>query len=80
MADAETLALLQHIKDIGERTEQKLDQHIAKDETLAREFTLPLWNNYQQQKGAGRLLGVLYTLIGGGVVAAIDFFYKGHTP
>ena len=53
MADEKEIkALLNHIKDIGERTEKKLDEHITRDEKISNDFMLPLWNNYQQRKGA----------------------------
>lgn len=51
MSDPETLALLGHIRDIGERTERKLDNHIERDEKISNEFVLPVWNDYQQRKG-----------------------------
>lgn len=76
MADAETKALLEHIKDIGERTEEKLDQHIERDERINKEFVLPMWNHYQQQKGMVKVAAVLYTAIGGAIVAVIDYFTK----
>lgn len=53
MADPETIALLSHIKDIGERTERKLDDHVARDEQINKEFVLPIWNDFQQRQGAG---------------------------
>ena len=46
------MAMLEHIKDIGERTEKKLDDHILRDEKITEDFTLPLWNAYQRRKGA----------------------------
>lgn len=76
MADAEIMAILDHIKDIGERTEKKLDEHIERDETTNKEFLLPLWNAHQQGKGARKLAAVLYTAIGGSAVGLIDFLLK----
>ncbi len=78
MADAEILAMLDHIKDIGERTEKKLDEHITRDENLTKEFVRPLWEEAQQRKGAAKLAAVLYTMVGGSIVGMIDFFTKGH--
>lgn len=82
MADAETKALLEHIRDIGERTEQKLDAHISRDEMINKEFVLPLWNNYQQQKGIGRIVTALWVLLGGGITAAVEYWAQsgGHHP
>jgi len=76
MADGEVLALLDHIKDIGERTEKKLDAHIQRDEQTNKEFLLPLWESHQQRKGAAKLAATLYTIIGGAIVGAIDFIAK----
>jgi hypothetical protein len=59
MADAEVLALLDHIKDVGERTEKKLDAHIERDENVNRNFVLPLWNHHQKQLGAEEAEGKL---------------------
>lgn len=77
MADAEVLALLDHIKDIGERTERKLDAHITRDEQTDREFLLPLWNAYQRRIGAQALLGALY-MVGSGVVALVVTWATGR--
>lgn len=76
MPDAEIIALLDHIKDIGERTEDKLDQHIERDEKTNKEFLLPLWEDHQQRKGAAKLAAALYTIIGGLVVGVADLFIK----
>lgn len=51
MADGETIALLNHIKDVGERVEEKLDDHIERDEKVTKEFVLPMWNDYQRRQG-----------------------------
>lgn len=76
MPDAEIIALLDHIKDIGERTEEKLDQHIERDEKTNKEFLLPLWEAHQQRKGAAKLAAALYTVVGGLIVGAMDLFVK----
>ena len=65
MADAAVLALLDHIKDIGERTEKKLDQHIERDEKRDEDFLLPLWNAHQQSLGRKTLWIFLMTAISG---------------
>lgn len=78
MADAEIIALLDHIKDIGERTEKKLDSHIGRDEAITKEFVLPLWNESQQRQGAAKLAAVIYTMIGGTIIAVLDYLAKPH--
>ena len=78
MADAEIIALLDHIKDIGERTEKKLDEHIDRDESIVREFVRPLWEESQRRLGAAKLAAVLYTVIGGAIVAVMDYLTKPH--
>jgi hypothetical protein len=76
MADGETLALLEHIRDIGERTENKLDQHIARDEKTNNDFLLPLWNAYQRRIGARAVAVAFYSVISGSVALAVSWFHK----
>lgn len=79
MADAEILALLDHIKDIGERTEKKLDDHILRDETITKEFVLPLWNESQQRQGAAKLGATIYAICGGCFVAVVDYLARKNS-
>jgi hypothetical protein len=76
MADAEIIALLDHIKDIGGRTEKKLDEHIDHYEKTNKEFLLPLWNAHQQRIGSRALLVILCSIVSVGVTAAIDWVHK----
>ncbi len=73
MADAEIKALLNHIKDIGERTEKKLDEHIVRDEQISKDFILPLWNSYQQRKGALAASVAFYGGLSAGVSLLISW-------
>ena len=78
MADGEVLALLDHIKDIGERTENKLDQHIERDERTNKDFLLPLWEAHQQRKGAAKLGAVMYGGLSAVVAMAVSWFASKH--
>jgi len=78
MADGEVLALLDHIKDIGERTEKKLDAHIERDERTNKEFLLPLWEAHQQRKGAAKMAGALYAGISGIVALGVSWIVGQH--
>ena len=77
MADAEVIALLAHIRDTGERTEKKLDEHILRDESISKDFVLPLWNESQQRKGARAIAGAAYAVISGVVALAVSAFTQG---
>lgn len=63
-----------------EEDRQAFAAHTAKDEKTNAEFLLPLWNESQQRKGAGKLAALLYTTIGGAFVALTDFIIKGNHP
>lgn len=76
MADGEVLALLDHIKDIGERTEKKLDQHIERDESTNKDFLLPLWEAHQRRIGARALVIALCSAVSAGAALAVDWIKK----
>lgn len=78
MADGEVLALLDHIKDIGERTEKKLDAHIERDEHTNKDFLLPLWEAHQQRKGAAKLGAVIYGGLSAGIALLVSWFASKH--
>lgn len=74
MADAEIMALLDHIKDVGERVEKKLDEHIERDESISKDFLLPLWNAHQQRQGAATMAAVLYGMLSGIIALVVTWF------
>lgn len=53
-----------------------LENHITDDKKIHRDFLLPLWEQHQQRKGAAKLVGLLYTVLGGLIVGAIDLLSK----
>jgi len=77
MSESQILAMLDHIKDVGERTEKKLDDHIIRDENITKEFIRPLWEESQQRKGAAKLAAVLYATISGVVALGVSVM-MGH--
>ncbi len=79
------LDLLTEIHTDVKYIKEKLTSHIADDEKAqAREQSIkekvlyPLWEAHQQRKGAAKLAGMLYTIVGGAIVGTIDFLTKGH--
>ncbi len=75
MADAEILALLDHIKDVGERVERKLDDHIQRDENVNQNFVLPLWNAYQRRQGATAVSIAFYTVLSGATATLVAWWH-----
>lgn len=57
-----------------------LEDHIERDDKIAQDYLKPLWEAHQQQRGAAKLMVLLYTVAGGAIVGAIDFFTKGSHP
>lgn len=74
MSESQIFAMLDHIKDVAERTEKKLDEHIVRDEISNRDFLLPLWNNFQQRKGAMAISGIIYAGISGAMAFIVTWW------
>ena len=53
-----------------------LDTHILEESAQDKEILYPMWNAYQQSKGAAKLAAALFAMAGGVVVGVIDYMFR----
>ena len=56
--------------------ETKLDSHIADEKEQDKTILYPMYNAWQQSKGAAKLGGAVCAMAGGVIVGVIDYFCR----
>lgn len=72
------LDLLTEIHTDVKYIKETLEKHVKSDEELKSDYIMPMWNAHQQAKGAAKLGAVIYTVIGGMIIAILDYATKGN--
>jgi len=72
------LDLLTEIHTDVKYIKETLEKHVKSDEELKEDYIMPMWNSHQQAKGAAKLGAVLYTVLGGLIIAGLDYLTKGN--
>jgi tetrahydromethanopterin S-methyltransferase subunit B len=73
MADHDLLIVLNQKVDTLIAT---MDAHIKSEAETDRAILYPMWNAYQQSKGAAKLAGAMCAIVGGIIVGIIDYFCR----